>query len=201
MWPVVGSTHQPEIPLSALRRFTVAEYHALIDAGFFAEDEDYELLRGLLVHKLGKNRAHSLATRRLRQVLETLLQGCYAESQEPVTTSDSEPEPDVSVIRGRAEGYALEQPAASSAILVAEVSDTTLAHDRRLKKAIYGEAGIPVYWIVSLVDRQIEVYSQPTGPGESPGYAVCQIFASGTHVPVVVDGREVGRVAVDDILP
>jgi Uma2 family endonuclease len=199
--PVLGVAASSEIPLSALRRFTVEEYHELIASGFFAEDERYELLRGLLVHKMGKNRAHSIATHLLRELLERIVRGAYVASQEPVVTSDSEPEPDVSVIRGKLDDYKTEQPSAANALLAAEVSDTTLAYDRGVKKEIYAEAGIPVYWIVNLVDRQIEVYSQPSGPAPQPGYASCDIFASGGQVPVLIDGREVGQIAVNDVLP
>ncbi len=63
--------------------------------------------------------------------------------------------------------------------------------------AIYGGAGVPVYWIVNLVDRQVEVYTDPV-PG---GYATRTDFRPGQRVPVVIDGREVGQIAVDDILP
>jgi Uma2 family endonuclease len=177
--PVLGATASPDIPLSALRRFTVDEYHALIAAGFFAEDERYELLRGFLVHKMGKNRAHSIATHRLRELLARLVHGCYVESQEPIVTIDSEPEPDVSVIRGKLDDYKTAQPSAASVPLVVEVSDATLAYDRGVKKEIYAEAAIALYWIVNLVERQIEVYSQPSGPAPQPGYASCDIFVAG----------------------
>lgn len=199
--PVVGTADESVIPLNALRRFTVEEYHALIAAGFFVEDERYELLRGLLVHKMGKNREHSIVTRRLRQLLERLVLSGYVESQEPVITADSEPEPDVSVVRGKPEDYESQHPTAANVLLVAEVSDSTLAYDRGVKKEIYAEAGIPVYWIVNLVERQIEVYSQPSGPAQQTGYSSHDIFTAGGEAPVVIDGREVGRIAVNDVLP
>jgi Uma2 family endonuclease len=198
--PVAATALETQIPLSLLRRFTVDEYHALLDAGVFAEDENYELLRGLLVHKMGKKRRHSLVTRRLRQFLEPMLKGVYVDSQEPVTTADSEPEPDVYVIRGCPEDYIDHQPLARDTLLVAEVAESTLVQDRGLKKSIYAEAGIPVYWIVNLVDRQIEVFTQPTGPAEQPTYAGCEVIRADGEVPVVIDGHEVGRLAVKDIL-
>jgi Uma2 family endonuclease len=191
----------PEVPLESLKRFTVEEYHSLIDAGYFADDEAFELLEGLLVHKMGKNRAHSLATRRLRQFLEPLLADCYVDSQEPVTTDDSEPEPDASIVRGKAEDYQDHQPLAKDVLLVVEVSEGTLRRDRGLKKRIYARAAIPVYWLVNLIDRRIEVYTRPTGPIESPDYRDCQIVAEEGELPVVIDGREVGRLAAKDLLP
>jgi Uma2 family endonuclease len=190
-----------DFPLESLKRFTVEEYHALLDGGFFASDEDYELLEGLLVKKMGKKRAHSLATRRLRQLLEKMLHGYYVDAQEPVTTSDSEPEPDASVVRGQPEDYRDHQPLAKDVALVAEVSEKTLARDRGLKKRIYAAAGIPVYWIVNLIHRQIEVYTQPSGPGSDADYSACQVIAGDGEIPVVVDGREVGKIKASELLP
>jgi len=81
--------------------------------------------------------------------------------------------------------------------LLVEVSETTLARDQGKKLAAYAKAGIPVYWIVNLVENQVEVYSSP-GPD---GYQSRQDFKPGQDVPVVIEGVEVGRIAVADILP
>jgi Uma2 family endonuclease len=188
------------VSLDSLRRFTVEEYHELIDNGYFAEDEAYELLEGLLVHKMGKKRRHTLATQRLRELLQPMLKGFYVDAQEPVTTGDSEPEPDTSIVRGRREDYRDNQPLAQDVVLVAEVAGGSLSRDRRLKKRIYARAGIPVYWLVNLDAQQIEVYAQPSGPTEKPDYQQCQIIAADGELPVVIDGAEVGRLAVRDIL-
>ena len=80
--------------------------------------------------------------------------------------------------------------------LLIEVSLTTLDRDRNEKLPAYATGGIPVYWIVNLVDRQIEVY---TGPGPD-GYRSSQVFTPGQFVPVVIDGRQIGQLAVDEIL-
>ena len=66
---------------------------------------------------------------------------------------------------------------------------------------VYGGGGIVRYWIVNLVDGQIEVYSQPSGPTEPIGYRVCEVYRPGQQVPVVLDDVEVGGIAVSDILP
>jgi Uma2 family endonuclease len=173
----------PELPIAAdvpvsieLKRFTVEQYHSMIDKGLLADDESLELLEGLLVHKMGKKRRHSLATRRLRKFLEPLLAGYYLETQEPVTTKDSEPEPDASVVRGLPEDYPDRQPLAAETPLVIEVADSTVYRDRVWKKRIYARAGIAVYWIINLADEQIEVYTQPTGPADQPDYGERQIL-------------------------
>jgi Uma2 family endonuclease len=74
---------------------------------------------------------------------------------------------------------------------------TDFGHTRR----IYARAGIAVYWIVNLADRRIEVYTTPSGPGAAPDYAERRDYGAEEAVPVVVDGREVGRIAVGDVLP
>ncbi len=75
--------------------------------------------------------------------------------------------------------------------------DTSLDRDRGAKLLAYAKGRIPIYWIVNLVDRQVEVYSDPT----PDGYRSMQIFTPGQDIPVAIDGVEVGRIAVADILP
>jgi Uma2 family endonuclease len=196
-----GSAEQPEVTLGSLRRFTIDEYHKLIKLGILAEDGSCELIKGLVIRKMGKNRPHSLTTRRLRELLEPMMAGCYVDSQEPLIALDSEPEPDVYVVRGQPELYKSQQPTAQDVLLVVEVADATLRQDRVAKKWVYAEAGIPVYWIVNLIDRQVEIYTQPSGPTKQPDYAPPQMFTADQTVPVVIDGQEVGRLAVKDFLP
>jgi Uma2 family endonuclease len=118
-----------------------------------------------------------------------------------VTTRDSEPEPDVSVVRGRRRDYADRHPGPEDVALLVEVADTSLERDRGWKKRIYAAAGIPCYWIVNLIDGQVEVHAQPSGPGEQADYAAHQVYRRGDRIPVVLDGAEAGTIAVDDLLP
>ena len=103
--------------------------------------------------------------------------------------------PDVKLIRGRIEVYPRDFPTTADVPLVVEVADTSLPKDRALA-TVYAREGIPVYWLIDLNDRKVEVYE---GPGEG-GYARMTIHAEEAAVPVVVDGREVGRILVRDIL-
>jgi Putative restriction endonuclease len=80
--------------------------------------------------------------------------------------------------------------------LIAEIASSSLAEDRKIA-SVYGNAGIPVYWIVNLVDRQVEVYWNP----RRNGYADHKVYFSGDTVPVVIDGQVVGQIAVDHLLP
>jgi Uma2 family endonuclease len=81
------------------------------------------------------------------------------------------------------------------------VSDTTLTHDQTVKQRIYARARIPIYWIVNLRDRQVEVYTDPSGPTSSPRYRHKQIYEEDQSVPLVLDGKKVGSIAVRDLLP
>lgn len=198
--PPTKAVEEEEYP--AVVRLTIPQYHSMVTQGILEDNNQVEFLEGILVKKMTKNRAHSLATRRLRILLEGVIpDGFYVDSQEPTATSDSEPEPDAMVIRGRPEDYQLQQPEAARVALVAEVADSSLHHDRGWKKRIYARAGIPVYWIVNLVHRQIEVFTQPGGDMEKPDYAECQVFTQTQDLPIILDGREIGRLAVKDALP
>ncbi len=108
----------------------------------------------------------------------------------------SMPEPDRSVARGSIRDYGGRHPGPEELALVVEVSDSSLDADRKMAE-IYGKARIPAYWIVNLVNGQVEVYSDP-GPD---GYRSNEALAAGHVLRVMIDGVEVGEIAVADILP
>ncbi len=134
----------------------------MIRAGILTDDDPVELLDGWLVSKMPKNPPHCVVTRLIRQALERLVPAAwYVDTQEPLTTADSEPEPDVVVVRGETRQYLDRHPGPEDVGLVVEVADTTLQRDRTSKKRLYARAGIPVYWIVNLPESRCEVYSEP----------------------------------------
>ena len=150
------------IPNDLIWRLSIEQYHAIIQAGILTSDDSVELLEGWLVFKMPKNPPHRATTRLVRTALENILPaGWYVDSQEPITLSNSEPEPDIVVVRGDTRQYLDRHPGAEDIALIIEVSDTTLQRDRTVKKRIYARAGISIYWIVNLVEEQVEVYSQP----------------------------------------
>jgi Uma2 family endonuclease len=190
------------VPTEPIYRLSVAQYHAMADHGILDEDDPVELLEGWLVQKMTKHRPHSLVTRRARRALERLIPaGWYVDSQEPLTLSDSEPEPDVRVAREEVADNAERHPGPQEVGLVVEVADTTLRRDRGTKKRVYARAGIPVYWIANLVESRFEIYTDPTGPAKQPDYRQRQEYGPGEEIPVVLDGEEVGRLSVRDLLP
>jgi Uma2 family endonuclease len=179
-------------------RISVEQYHQMIDAGILTDDDPVELLEGILVTKMPKKPPHSLVTQLTRDALARLiLLGWCINVQEPITLADSEPEPDVVVVRGERRQYADHHPGAQDTALVIEVSDTTLSRDRGLKKRMYAAASIPTYWVINLVERQIEVYTEPSGSD----YFQRQDYGLAAEVPVVIEGQEIGRLAVREILP
>jgi Uma2 family endonuclease len=192
----------PVVPTEVIWRMSVDVYHEMIRSGILTEDDPVELLEGWLVEKMPKHAPHTLATQLTRTALERLVPpGWFVNAQEPVTTPDSEPEPDGLVVRGDRRQYANRHPLPQDVALVIEVSAATLKRDRTLKQRIYARAALPVYWIVNLIDGCIEVYTDPTGPAEQPTYRQRRDYGPADEIPVVLDGREVGRIAVRDILP
>jgi len=199
---VISAPLLASLPPEPPARFTVGQYHTMLDAGVFAEDEAFELLEGWLFHKMAKKATHRVSTRAMRKKLEKLLPtGWDVDSQEPITTLDSEPEPDVSVVRAGVLDSKKRHPKPKEVGLVVEISQETLARDRGIKKRIYARARIPIYWIVNLVDTQIEVYTDPTGPAKRPNYRHDQIYKPGDSIPLVFDGKEIAKIDVNDILP
>ncbi len=189
-------------PPDLVWRLGIDQYHEMIRAGILTEDDPVELLDGCLVPKMPKNPPHTLANGLTHEAITRLLPaGWFADSQEPITTEDSEPEPDVRVVRGERRRYLDRHPGPRDLGLVVEVSDATLERDRTLKQQLYAASGIPVYWIVNLRDRRLEVYTEPSGPADVPGYGQRRELAGGEEVALILDGVEIGRLAVDDLLP
>jgi Putative restriction endonuclease len=183
-------------------RITADRYLELVDAGVFGARDRVSLWEGQIVEKMTKNRPHVVATLRLQAALAPLAAGAgFVEQEAPVRLAhrdDTLPEPDLKVVRGRDVDYA-DVPPASAVLLVVEVADSSLAPDRNEVLRKYAIEGMPVYWIANIPHRQIEVYRDPSGPSASPGYGSSAVFRPGQNVPVVLDGNDVGSIAVSAI--
>ncbi|MBL8799972.1 MAG: Uma2 family endonuclease [Planctomycetia bacterium] len=201
--PLLGATPSPmSEPLDTLWRLSVAQYHQMIQAGILTEDDPVELLEGILVAKMPKNPPHRIGVRKLRRSLERVVPaGWSVDIQDPITLPHSEPEPDGTVSRGDTERITDRHPGPDEVALLVEVADATLSRDRTTKKRIYARAQIPVYWIVNLIERQVEVYTEPTGPADEPDYRQRRDYGPAESVPVVLDGQEVGQIPVGELLP
>jgi Uma2 family endonuclease len=182
-------------------KVSVDQYEAMVESGIFTEHDRLQLINGMLVAKVTQGDDHSVSDELCRTSLSAVLPpGWSIRTNKPVRLlPDSEPEPDETVVRGSIRDYARGKrgtPGPQDVGLIVEVSQSSLAADRAMVR-IYGPAGIPVYWIINLVDRQVEVYSHP----QPDGYATCDVYRPGESVPVVLDGKIVGQIAVDDMLP
>jgi hypothetical protein len=175
----------------------------MIVSGVFPPDARVELLDGILVEHMTKFAPHNFTVHRLSVLLGASLPAAWflREEKSLVLGRFWRPEPDVAVILAPDDRYRLRDPKASDVGLLAEVSESTYAYDRGEKWRAYAAARIRVYWIVNLPDRQIEVYTNPVGRGKSASYREAATFGPEDEVPVVIDGQEVGRLAVREILP
>ncbi len=174
------------IPLVAPRprRWTKAEYYALWDLGWFA-DQRVELLDGEILEMPNPGPSHCTSTDNVAEALRALFpkESHWVRMQMPLDLGlDIEPQPDVAVAAGAKASFG-EHP--KTAVLVVEVSDSTLAIDRGRKASLYACAGIADYWIVNLIDRQVEVHRAPVADATADhgfGYRDVTIFPANQSV-------------------
>lgn len=188
--------------MAGFRRFSVPEYHRLTEIGVLTEDDNLELIEGYLVLKMSRNPPHDGTIQIDSQAMTAALPaGWCVRVQSAVTLPDSEPEPDIAVVRGNARSYLAHHPGPSEIGALVEVADSSLLGDRSDKGRIYARAMVPLYWIINLIDRQIEVHEQPSGPTAAPAYAKVTTYHVNESVPLVLDGQVVAKFSVQDLLP
>jgi Uma2 family endonuclease len=190
------------------------QYERMISEGILGEDDAIELLDGYLVAPdrgggpgMPPNPEHSSATGRLnRRLTKALPDPWLVRCQDPIRLgprgvpgAGMEPQPDVFVIQGPESRYAHRRPGPEDLRLIVEVSETSLSSDRDYKLGLYATAGIPLYWIVNLVDRQLEVYSDPDST--TGRYRSREILAEDQQVVVSWEGLPPITFAVKDFLP
>ena len=181
----------------APHRFSVEQYQKMIEAGVLTDDDKIELLEGYLVTKMPRNPPHENAIQRFNRTLSRITPDEWQlRCQSSIACSDSQPEPDFAIVKGDDQTFALRHPGPAEIGLAIEVSDSSLTRDRIDKARIYARAGIVEYWIVNLVDRQIEVHTLPVGDG----YTNVQNYTAGQSLPLTLDGV-VATIAVEALLP
>lgn len=185
-----------------LKRFTVDEYHRMIEGGMLDREGRHELLDGFIVAKMTHNPAHDLAVSLvLRQLLTRLPQQFFCRVQSAITLLTSEPEPDLAVVMSPERRYATRHPGASDVAIIIEVAESSLADDRSEKGMLYAQAAIPQYWIVNLIDHCVEVFTDPTGPSSSADFKQMRKFDATALIPLIINGHDCGSVLVSDLLP
>ena len=170
----------------------------MVRSGVFTKRDRLHLINGILVAKMTKKPPHVIGCEKGRDALMRIVPaGWRVMVEAPVRIPDyNEPEPDLGVARGRVDDYDERHPGPADLALLVEVAESSLAEDRALR-CVYGGADVPQYWIVNLVDRHVEVYSEPY----PQGYRSCVIVKPGQCVTLMIDGTEAGRILVDDMLP
>ena len=145
--------------------FTVDEYHRMAEAGVFHEDARVELLDGQIVEMTPIGPRHAVCVDRLNGRLSRLVgDSAIVRVQSPVVLGQrAEPEPDVTLLRPPFERYQEAHPGPAEIMLVIEVADTSVEHDRSVKIPLYARAGVPEVWLVNLPADRIEVYRDPAG--------------------------------------
>jgi len=186
---VQAFSFEPEL----FRPLKRSEYDQLIGLGVF-DDERVELIQGVLVKLSPQEAPHASTVQKLTQlVIARLQERGSVRCQLPLALSDnSEPEPDVAIVP--LGDYETEHP--RTALLIIEVSDTTLRKDRR-KATVYASAGVAEYWIVNLGDRAVEVYSSPEGDR----YAEVRTLRTGDTLRPQARALVDVAIAVAEILP
>ncbi|MBL8800239.1 MAG: Uma2 family endonuclease [Planctomycetia bacterium] len=188
-------------PPRELYRFTVAKYLDLVAAGVLGPDDHVELLEGWLVQKMSRNPPHDGTLNLIIPLLLSLLPLDYVlRNQSALVLARSVPEPDLAMVRGPGTLYLKRHPRPADVGLLIEVADSSRLLDRREKGKLYAEARIPEFWLINLVETQVEVYTQPKG-GKSPAYKQRQDYQAGQEVPLILNGQEVGRLAVSSLCP
>jgi hypothetical protein len=184
-----------------LYRFSVKQYHRMIQTGILTEEHRVELLEGVIVDKVPHNPRHDGTVTRIQRRLTRLLpEDWILRIQCAITTRNSEPEPDLALVAGPEDTYFTRHPTSGDIGLLIEVSDTTLEFDREEKGQLYARTRVSIYWIVNLNERQLEVYTEPKG-GKSPAYRQRANYAETDSVALILGGQPLGDIPVRELLP
>jgi Uma2 family endonuclease len=184
-----------------LARFTVEKYEAMVAAGLLAKRDRLELIEGHLVEKMTKPPPRSVTVGLCLDVISASLPtGWHVRAEQPVRIPDrdSEPEPDLAVARGRRADYLRGHPGPGDVALVVEIADSSIKDDRQMALTYGG--GIPSYWVVNIRDRQLELYTNPSGPAAPLGYRHVQVLSPDNDVPLILDGQLIDGIPVAKFL-
>lgn len=207
---VAHSFSKPLLDFSGAYRFTVEQYHRLIDAGILPEDSSYELLDGIVLRRgdwasdedsMGHKPAHALVVTLLSMLIARVNDSRrHLRIQLPIILNDlNAPEPDGSIVRGSPRDYAQRLPRGEDVFCVIEAAETSLERDQGDKAVVYASAGIPQYLLINLQRGIIENYSQPDrSTGQYLTRAIC---TKGQSVLINLGDGQTLTVDVNDLLP
>jgi Uma2 family endonuclease len=195
--PAVPATPVTYGDVASIARFTVAQYERMVDQGIIDDTDRVELLEGYVVLKMPGNPEHDGAVQGLADAFYSRRPTgwCYR-VQSAIRLSDSEPQPDLAVVREPAAAYRKRHPEPADIGLLVEVSNTSLVRDTQDKVRMYAAAGIPAYWVVDVANRLVIAYRQPA----AGGYAARDQYGPADAVPFELDGRRVADVPAAELL-
>ena len=184
------------------KRFSIEEYHNLLEIGFLNEGDRIELIRGDLIEMAAKGTKHIFCCQELSGILHLLInRQAISRCQDPIIlASGSEPEPDFAIVRLTPDRYRSRKPEAQDILLIIEVSDSSLDYDRTVKGSLYAEANIQIYWIFNVLDQQLEVYQNPiqNSRGEFE-YGSKQVYM--IHQTIDLPAPLTGTIVLSEVLP
>jgi len=149
------------------RRFTVDDYHRMVEAGILSDDDRVELIDGEIIEMVAIGSRHAACVDRLARLCSAGVRNrAIVRVQNPILLSEhSEPQPDLALLRPRRDFYAAGHPGPQDILLVVEVADTSAETDREIKLPLYARAGIPEVWVVALAETHVEAHRKPSPGG------------------------------------
>jgi Uma2 family endonuclease len=190
------------VPVPATERLSVDEYRRKAALGEFSVSKTFELLEGVVVPKARQTLRHETALENIQNVIGKLIpEGWHLRVQQPMACSDSQPEPDGAVVRNALDEYVNRPPQPSDVAMIIEVAEGSLKTDRQLKGRIYARAGITQYWVLDIIDNQLEVYTNASGPVQMPAYHEKRVYRVEDKLSLVIGLDDLGMVKVRDLLP
>ncbi|HEY9824277.1 MAG TPA: Uma2 family endonuclease [Stenomitos sp.] len=149
------------------KKFTVSQYHQMIETGILTDRDHVELLDGEIIEMSPVGRRHAACVDRLTELLILQLTSrAIVRTQNPIRLSNnSEPQPDIAILRRREDFYATGHPQPEDIFLVIEVADTTIEFDRDIKIPTYAQENIPEAWLIDLNAEVVNIFQEPTAKG------------------------------------
>lgn len=195
---LTSSANTTESPPFPVHRFSVEEYHRLCDVGLLDEDAPVELLEGWIVPKRPHSPLHDAVVQATHELLARALPHAWkTRVQSAIVTADSEPEPDVAVVKGPGSRYRDHHPSTGEILLIVEVADSSLQKERR-KAGVYCSIEVPTYRIVNLQDHSIEVRQESDVIGRASRNL--RTFREGETINIAQGDKVLATIAVTDVL-
>ena len=163
-------------------RLNVSQYHQMSEAGIFSENDKVELINGEIIEMSPIGRRHAACVDRINRLFSNILGiKVIVRVQNPIILNNlSEPEPDIALLKPRADFYESGHPQPQDIFLLIEVADSSLEYDRDVKIPLYATSGISEVWLVDIYEQVIIVYRYPS----ENGYSDIQTFSRGEKLSI-----------------